>query len=77
MHLLPVSIAKFSALLFESKAKIFEGTPRMSREMVTGFASNMDIDTSKARRELGYEPQVSLEKGMKETADWFEDNGYF
>ena len=73
---IPVFVAKFFALLFELKAKISGGTPSMSREMVIGFTSNMDIDTSKARRELGYVPQVSLEKGMKETADWFEDNGY-
>ncbi len=73
---IPVFVAKFFALLFELKAKISGGKPGMSREMVIGFTSNMDIDTSKARRELGYEPQTSLEKGMKETADWFIDNGY-
>jgi dTDP-glucose 4,6-dehydratase len=30
-------------------------------------------DISKARRVLGWEPEVSLEKGLKTTIDWFQD----
>jgi dTDP-glucose 4,6-dehydratase len=30
-------------------------------------------DISKARRVLGWEPKVSLEKGLKTTIDWFQD----
>ncbi len=73
---IPVSVAKFFATFFELKAKIFGGTPQMSREMITGFIGNLYIDTSKARRKLGYEPKVSLEEGMKSTIKWFEKNEY-
>ncbi len=48
----------------------------MSREMVTGFISNLNIDTSKAIRELGYEPKVGLEEGLRTTLKWYKKNGY-
>lgn len=73
---MPVFMARFFALLFELAAKLFGSTPSMSREMVTGFVSNLNIDTHKARNELGFEPKVCLEEGMKKTADWYKVNGY-
>ncbi|MFA6097633.1 MAG: NAD-dependent epimerase/dehydratase family protein [Candidatus Paceibacterota bacterium] len=72
----PVSIARIFALVSELGAKLFGGIPVMSREMVTGFISNLYIDTSKARKELGYESKVSLEAGMKQTVEWYKANGY-
>jgi dTDP-glucose 4,6-dehydratase len=32
------------------------------------------IDCSKAERELGWQPQVSFETGLKETIDWYKAN---
>jgi len=32
------------------------------------------IDFSKIKKELGWEPQVSFEDGMKKTIDWYKDN---
>ena len=32
-------------------------------------------DISKARRELGYEPRVALEQGVREYADWLKMHG--
>jgi dTDP-glucose 4,6-dehydratase len=32
------------------------------------------IDSSKIRRELGWEPKVELEKGLNETVKWFTEN---
>lgn len=31
------------------------------------------VDITKARRLLGFEPQISLEKGLQETIDWYEE----
>lgn len=72
----PVVAARMVAMMLEIKARIFGGTPRMSREMVTGFTANSNIDISKSRRKLGYEPKVRLEEGMKKTIEWYEANGY-
>jgi nucleoside-diphosphate-sugar epimerase len=73
---IPVFVARFFAALFELKASIFGGTPKMSREMVTGFISNMSFSIAKAKRELGYEPKISLEEGMRRTFKWYEENEY-
>lgn len=72
----PIPIAKFFSMMFELKSNLFGGTPRMSREMVTGFVANMNIDISKAKHELSYEPKVGLEEGMRRTIEWYEENEY-
>ena len=32
------------------------------------------MDYSKAQKELGWEPQVTFEEGMKRTVDWYLEN---
>lgn len=73
---IPIYIARFFAALFELKASVLGSTPQMTQEMITGFTGNLYVDISKAKSELGYEPKVSLEKGMMETAKWYKENGY-
>jgi nucleoside-diphosphate-sugar epimerase len=33
-------------------------------------------DSSKARRDFGYEQQVSLEHGIRETVAWYKHQGW-
>ncbi len=73
---IPVSVAQLFAVLYELRARLLGGVPTISREMVTGFITNMDISISKAKRELGYQPRITLEEGMKETISWYKENGY-
>lgn len=72
----PVYIARFFASLFELNARLFGGTPQITQEMITGFIGNLNVDISKAKRELSYEPRIGLEKGIAEAAKWYEENGY-
>lgn len=37
---------------------------------------NWNIDVSKARKEFGFEPQVSLSEGVKRSADWYKKEGW-
>jgi nucleoside-diphosphate-sugar epimerase len=30
----------------------------------------------RAREELGYEPKVDIEEGLRRTFEWYRDNGY-
>lgn len=49
-----------------------EGEPRMSRWIVRSLTNSRWFDISAARRDLGYQPQVSLEDGMGRLKAWFE-----
>ena len=50
-----------------------EGDPRMSRWIVRQLTSSRWFDISAARRDLGYEPRVSLEDGMRRLKAWMEE----
>ncbi len=49
-----------------------EGDPRMSRWIVRQLTSSRWFDISAARRDLGYEPQVSLEEGIRRLKAWLQ-----
>jgi len=39
-----------------------------------GDINKIALDSGKAKRELGWEPQVSLEEGLKRSVEWFKEN---
>jgi len=50
--------------------------PPLFRRRVDWFRQNRAFDISKIKRELGYQPQVDLRKGLSITAQWYRENGY-
>jgi nucleoside-diphosphate-sugar epimerase len=50
-----------------------EGDPLMSRWIVRSLMSARWFDISAARRDLGYEPRVSMEDGMRRLKAWLDD----
>lgn len=50
--------------------------PPLHERRVGFFTKNRYFTYEKAREQLGYEPQVSHEDGMKRTAQWYFENGY-
>ena len=52
-----------------------KGEPRMSRWIVRELTTSHWFDISAARRDLGYEPQVSMEEGMRRLAAWVTEQG--
>ena len=49
--------------------------PPLHRRRVHFFIKNRAFDISRARNELGYDPQVDLAKGMHRTAQWYMREG--
>lgn len=69
------SIVGWSAgLVFEVVYKLFrfKGEPRMTRFVASVLSMPHWFDISAARRELGYEPSVSTEEGLRRLEAWFQ-----
>lgn len=45
-----------------------------SREDVNDVVRRIELDISKAKKELKWQPQVKLEEGIESTAQWYRDN---
>lgn len=74
---------KFPYWLFYGGAVLCEGIcvplriePPLHRRRVRFYRNNRAFDISKARARLNYAPQVSLEEGMRRTAEWYRQHGY-
>jgi len=60
----------------EAVCKLWRIEPPLFRRRVDLFRKNRAFDTSKAKRELGFEPKFDLETGIKTTADWYKKQGW-
>ena len=49
--------------------------PPLHRRRVDFFTKSRAFDISKARRELGYAPQVSIREGVARTSAWYAEQG--
>ena len=49
--------------------------PPIYRRRVDFYTKSRAFDTTRARTELGFAPQVDLEEGIKRTADWYRSEG--
>ena len=51
-------------------------SPPLFRRRVDWFRQVRAFTIAKAKRDLGYQPKIEIEKGLKLTADWYKANGY-
>jgi 2-alkyl-3-oxoalkanoate reductase len=51
-------------------------SPPLFRRRVDWFRQVRAFSIAKAKRDLGYEPKVGIEEGLRLTADWYRANGY-
>lgn len=52
------------------KALPFLGTPKLTRFMVSNFATSHYFDISAARNDFGYDPKITNEEGLKRSVEW-------
>lgn len=50
--------------------------PPLFRRRADWFRQNRAFTIDKAAREMGYEPAVDLDTGLRRTAEWYRANGY-
>jgi nucleoside-diphosphate-sugar epimerase len=51
-------------------------TPPIFPRRVDWFRQNRAFKIDKAKRDLGYKPQVGLDEGLRKTAEWYRSEGY-
>lgn len=70
----PKGVALAAGWVFETAHKLVgaDGEPRMSRWIVHELTTSHLFDISAARRDLGFEPQISLETGLKRLSRWWD-----
>ena len=73
---IPVWIAILLALNFEILSRIIKFSPPLTFSRVSFLTSNRAYDISKAKKELGFRSEISLQQGIQETVDWYIKNGH-
>ena len=60
----------------EAAAVLAEARPPLYRRRVDFFTKSRAFSIEKARRLLGYRPEVRLADGIRETMDWYVAHDY-
>lgn len=75
-RVIPEFVAKAAASILELGSHCFTGgriEPVLTRYTVDVLSSGQVLDVSKARRELGYEPTVSVFTGLERFGSWWRE----
>lgn len=62
--------------IMEKLCKSFRITPAIFPRRVDWYKQNRAFKIDKAKRELGYQPKVGLEEGLRRTAEWYKREQY-
>jgi len=70
----PLGLALAAGAVFETVERIrpFKDGPPMTRFIARNLATAHWFDISAARRDLGYEPKVSMDAGLERLRSWYE-----
>ena len=73
----PLPVARALARAMEGTWKLLgkKQAPLLSGARIKVLGLNLDYSIDKLRRELDYEPRVPFAEGMRETVDWFREQG--
>ncbi len=72
----PGWLGKVIAFGMEKISRFTGKSPALTREMIGFLAWKTNFSIEKARREIGYQPRISLDEGMKLTEQWLREAGY-
>jgi len=72
----PITPLVIAGHVFEKVCKPFGITPPIFPRRVDWYRQNRAFDISKAKRELGYQPRIGIDEGLRNTAEWYREEGY-
>ena len=73
---IPGALLKVITSLSSSVMKAFGIPPMFTVEKAKEILGNWEVSTEKAKKELGFESEISFEKGSAETAKWYFNEGW-
>lgn len=73
---IPLWLASLASDIFAITPGMKGEKAPLTRSRVQFLTNSRVYDISKARDELGYTPEVELEEGMKQTAEWYHKHEY-
>lgn len=74
---IPRPVAFGVALFAEGLAALTRKPPVINRDKVRDLSERCwGCSIDRAKRELGYNPQISIEEGLRETIDWYKREGW-
>ena len=73
----PLGVARFLTTVSEKLYRLLgkKEAPLLSNARFKFLGLNLDFSIAKVRRELGYNPRVTFREGMRDTIDWFRQEG--
>jgi nucleoside-diphosphate-sugar epimerase len=71
----PLWVARMAAWIMERRARRRGAAeaPRLTQARLKFLGLNLDYSIDKAKRELGYQPRVSFDDGIRETMAWYRE----
>ena len=72
----PVMPLVIAGHICEKICKPFGITPPIFPRRVDWYRQNRAFKIDKAKRELGYQPKIGLDEGLKRTGEWYKQEGY-
>lgn len=69
----PLKPVYLAAAICETICRPFGIEPPIYRRRLDFFTKDRAFDISKAKKDLGYKPKVSLKEGLKTTAKWYKE----
>jgi len=72
----PIAPLIIAGHICEKVCKPFKIAPPIFPRRVDWYRQNRAFNINKAKKELGYVPKVGLDEGLKNTADWYKQEGY-
>ncbi|HEX8183971.1 MAG TPA: NAD(P)-dependent oxidoreductase, partial [Blastocatellia bacterium] len=74
---IPRPVAFTVAVAAEALAAVMRKPPVINRDKVTDLSQTCwGCSIERAKRELGYSQQVSLDEGLKGTVEWYKREGW-
>jgi len=73
---LPGGLFRVIAFFSEWAFRIVGATPMLTREKAGELLASWAVSTARARETFGFESQIPLDRGTKETAAWYRREGW-